>query len=87
MLPVPTQDLELDPPGSSKWTTFRDLALSTLIVCAIVLIVGFLTAASAHAQPGKGELRIGYQKSAGLLVLQKAQGTLEKKLAPLGWRG
>jgi len=30
------------------------------------------------------ELRIGYQKSAALLVLQKAQGTLEKRLAPLG---
>jgi len=35
-------------------------------------------AESAH------ELRIGYQKSAALLVLQKAQGTLEKRLAPLG---
>jgi NAD(P)H-dependent FMN reductase len=33
------------------------------------------------------ELRIGYQKAASiLLVLQKAQGSLEKKLAPLGLR-
>ncbi len=36
-------------------------------------------------QATKGELRIGYQKSASLFVLQKAQGTLEKKLAPLGF--
>lgn len=32
-----------------------------------------------------GELRIGYQKSASLFVLQKAQGSLEKRLAPLGF--
>lgn len=38
----------------------------------------------AHAQT-RGELRVGYQKSANLFVLQKAQGTLEKKLAPLGF--
>jgi hypothetical protein len=37
----------------------------------------------AHAEPAK-ELRIGYQKSASLFVLQKAQGTLEKRLAPQG---
>lgn len=30
------------------------------------------------------ELRIGFQKSASLLTLQKAEGTLEKRLAPLG---
>ena len=38
---------------------------------------------AAHAEPAK-ELRIGFQKSASLLVLQKAQGTLEKRLAPQG---
>jgi len=38
---------------------------------------------TAHAQPAK-ELRIGFQKAASLLVLQKAQGTLEKRLAPQG---
>ncbi|MBW8756333.1 MAG: sulfonate ABC transporter substrate-binding protein [Burkholderiales bacterium] len=37
----------------------------------------------ARAEPVK-ELRIGFQKSASLLVLQKAQGTLEKRLAPQG---
>jgi sulfonate transport system substrate-binding protein len=38
---------------------------------------------AAFAEPAK-ELRIGFQKSASLFVLQKAQGTLEKRLAPLG---
>ena len=42
-----------------------------------------MLAAGAHADPAK-ELRIGYQKSASLFVLQKAQGTLEKRLAPQG---
>jgi sulfonate transport system substrate-binding protein len=42
-----------------------------------------LAALAARAEPAK-ELRIGFQKSASLLVLQKAQGTLEKRLAPQG---
>ena len=42
-----------------------------------------LLAAVTQAQPQRSELRIGYQKSANLFVLQKAQGTLEKRLAPL----
>jgi len=39
-----------------------------------------LSGAPAWSQ-ARAELRIGYQKSASLLVLQKAQGTLEKRLA------
>src|SRR5450830_1244919 len=39
----------------------------------------------ARAQQTKGTLRIGYQKAAPLLVLQKAQGSIEKKIAPLGF--
>src|SRR4051812_27371689 len=42
-----------------------------------------LAAFGVHADPAR-ELRIGFQKSASLLVLQKAQGTLEKRLAPQG---
>ena len=38
----------------------------------------------AHAQAKPELLRIGFQKSASLLALQKSQGTLEKRLAPLG---
>ncbi|HEY9065839.1 MAG TPA: sulfonate ABC transporter substrate-binding protein [Burkholderiaceae bacterium] len=42
-----------------------------------------LVAALSHAQPQRTELRIGYQKSANLFVLQKARGSLEQRLAPL----
>ncbi len=42
-----------------------------------------LLAGGAHADPAR-ELRIGYQKAASLLVLQRAQGTLEKRLATQG---
>jgi len=38
----------------------------------------------AQAPAGR-ETRIGFQKGASLLVLQKAQGSLEAKLAPLGF--
>jgi len=47
--------------------------------CLGALLLG----AATSAQPPRAELRIGYQKSASLFVLQKAQGTLEKRLAPL----
>ena len=46
-------------------------------------LVTTLATFGANAEPAK-ELRIGFQKSASLLVLQKAQGTLEKRLAPQG---
>ena len=84
MTPVATEDPVLEVPPRSFWRGLRDLLISAIVVSAIALIVSFISAASAHAQ-GKGELRIGYQKSASLFVLQKAQGTLEKKLAPLGF--
>lgn len=44
MLPVPSEDFELDPPGGSIWLALRDLALSAVVVCAVALVVGFLTA-------------------------------------------
>ena len=62
----------------------RDLFVGFVVFVAFVLIAAFLLAQPVHAQ-GKGELRIGYQKAASLFVLQKTQGTLEKKLAPLGF--
>jgi sulfonate transport system substrate-binding protein len=49
------------------------------------LVFSTLLVPFAQAQSQKGELRIGFQKGASLLVLQKAQGSLEKKLAPLGF--
>ena len=64
----------------------RDLALCLAVLIAIVLLTSLLMLpVAAHAQTTKGELRIGFQKGASLLVLQKAQGSLEKKLAPLGF--
>jgi sulfonate transport system substrate-binding protein len=38
------------------------------------------------AAPAPGKLRIGYQKAASTLVLLRAHGSLEKKLAPLGFQ-
>jgi sulfonate transport system substrate-binding protein len=52
--------------------------LGALLVGIALLVPG------AQAQ-GKGELRIGFQKGASLLLLEKAEGGLEKKLAPLGF--
>ena len=76
----------IDPLDTSKywWTDLFYSALAAIGLVTSVLVLNFLLLLPvAHAQ-GKGELRIGYQKSASLFVLQKAQGTLEKRLAPLG---
>jgi sulfonate transport system substrate-binding protein len=43
-----------------------------------------LAAFSLHAAAQTNALRIGFQKSASLLTLQKSSGSLEKRLAPLG---
>jgi sulfonate transport system substrate-binding protein len=42
-----------------------------------------LLGAQGRAQPTRSELRIGFQKGASLFVLQKAQGSLEKRFASL----
>src|SRR5947209_14137761 len=60
---------------SASWSIRRRAILGA---ASIVLVP------AAYAQ-GAQQLRIGYQKAASLLVLQKAQGSLEKKLAPLGF--
>jgi len=85
MPPLLTESLPAARPRN-RWQVLVDLAVSVVLVLAIALVISFLAATSAHAQGGAPELRIGYQKSASLFVLQKAQGTLEKKLAPLGTR-
>ena len=85
MTTLSNKDIATRSAGFSGWSAVRNLALAALVSCAVALIVGFLGATSAHAQAQKNELRIGYQKSASLFVLQKAQGTLDKKLAPLGF--
>ena len=54
----------------------------TLAVALVPLLAATTLPAVAQTAPAK--LRIGFQKSASLLTLQKAQGTLEKRLAPQG---
>ena len=80
-----TFSLTAQPPLAASSCAFRlilrDLIASVLLVAAVALASLFLLP-KAHAQD-KIELRIGYQKSASLFVLQKAQGTLERRLAPL----
>jgi sulfonate transport system substrate-binding protein len=63
------------------WLNRRQFAaLASVAVGGSAALLG--SAVRAEAQ---GELRIGFQKSAGLFVLQRAQGTLEKRLVPLGF--
>ncbi len=49
MRPAPVEDFVSEPPAASVWHPLRDLALCTLLVCAIALVVGFLAPMSAHA--------------------------------------
>ena len=55
----------------------RFLALLGWVLLALALPVG------AQQADNTRQLRIGFQKSASLLMLLKAQGTLEQRLAPL----
>ncbi|WP_439519367.1 sulfonate ABC transporter substrate-binding protein [Hydrogenophaga sp.] len=74
---------ESNTPGYSRFKRWG-LALLAAVIAGLGLALLLLPVPSANAQT-RGELRIGYQKSASLFVLQKAQGTLEKKLAPQGF--
>ena len=59
----------------------------TLLKCLAALTLGFGLATAAltgHAEYNPNQLRIGFQKSASLLTLIKAQGTLEKRFAAQG---
>ncbi len=56
----------------------RSTRRASLIAAALIAL------APALSQAQNTTLRIGFQKSASLLTLQKSQGTLEKRLAPLG---
>ncbi len=78
---------EIHPPAPAGRTfkTWQRLALAALVLTGLAVGLSLLLLPVARAQ-GKPatELRIGYQKGASLFVLQKAKGTLEKRLAPLG---
>jgi sulfonate transport system substrate-binding protein len=60
----------------------RRVALRSLAFAATVVLA--LASTAVLAQAPANTLRIGFQKSASLLTLQKSQGTLEKRLSPLG---
>ncbi|MFZ5551360.1 MAG: sulfonate ABC transporter substrate-binding protein [Pseudomonadota bacterium] len=59
---------------------FRSLTRRALAVAGLAGLALAVTLPAA-AQGNPPPLRIGYQKSASLLALQKSQGTLEKRLA------
>ncbi len=58
-------------------------SLLSLLRAAALTGSALWAATAAQAQTPRAELRIGYQKSASLFVLQKAQGTLAKRLAAI----
>ncbi len=64
--------------------TSTSLLLSRRALLAALSTSLMLAGGAARAQGAAPVLRIGYQKSASLLALQKSQGTLEKRLAPQG---
>ncbi|MFT3803113.1 MAG: sulfonate ABC transporter substrate-binding protein [Burkholderiaceae bacterium] len=72
--------------GRSAGITNRARFSRYLALAVIGLATLLSQSGPALAQPKETDrtLRIGYQKSASLFVLQKAQRTLENKLAPLG---
>ena len=49
MNPVSTEDLSIEAPQRPLWRALRELAIGVVMVAAIALIVGFITATSAHA--------------------------------------
>jgi sulfonate transport system substrate-binding protein len=81
-------ELQDSPSAQQGWDrtlrTLRNAFIASVVLAALALITAFLLLPVAHAQSKPTELRIGYQKAGSLFVLQKSQGTLEKKLAPLG---
>lgn len=84
MTQITTDSIEAAVPSTRWLLALRNLAIGLVVLLATLLITSFLLLPVARAQ-AKGELRIGFQKGASLFVLQKAQGSLEKKLAPLGF--
>lgn len=64
--------------GLRRLRTLRGLVALAIAYAAVA------SSGAALAQPATDTLRIGYQKSASLLVLLKSQQLLERRLAPLG---
>ena len=64
------------------WLRVTTWAAAALLGSTLGSVV--LAQPQPQSSPRPDALRIGFQKSASLLTLQKTQGTLEKRLAPLG---
>ncbi|MES2888335.1 MAG: aliphatic sulfonate ABC transporter substrate-binding protein, partial [Pseudomonadota bacterium] len=70
-------------PSRPRFSSFASAVNRRWALGAALSVAALACLGPARAQDGQ-TLRIGYQKSASLFVLQKSQGTLEKRLAPLG---
>jgi len=82
-----SRTIDAIPAAPLRRQTLRRAARTLLASAALALGTGAglgLLSAPAHAAEPAREVRIGYQKSASLFVLQKAQGTLDKRLAGQG---
>jgi sulfonate transport system substrate-binding protein len=79
---VPELDHDDRPPLKTRPASRRRLLSLAALATAALAATAPLALHAAEALPAS--LRIGFQKSASLLTLQKAQGTLEKRFAPLG---
>lgn len=85
MTQITTDSIEATVPAHQWWWVLRNIAIGFVVVLALALVASFLLLPVVQARTKEAvDLRIGYQKSASLFVLQKAQGTLEKRLTPLG---
>jgi sulfonate transport system substrate-binding protein len=90
--PIPqaavTDEALYDPahPAPYRWSDLFFSALVSIALIVLMLVLNLSVIFPASAQNAPVELRIGFQKSASLLTLQKAQGSLEQKLAPLNAR-
>ena len=74
----------LDDAGQYWWGDLLYGALAAIGLGVITIAINlFFLFSTAHAQEAH-ELRIGFQKSSALHTLQKADGSLEQKLKPLG---
>ncbi|MGA0611144.1 sulfonate ABC transporter substrate-binding protein [Caldimonas sp. KR1-144] len=64
--------IDFTPPSRRSW------------IARLLIALAFVGLAELGRAQGAPTLRVGFQKSASLLTLQKGQGTLERKLAALG---
>jgi sulfonate transport system substrate-binding protein len=82
---VAPEEIPYDPshPSPYRWGDLFFSALVSVALIVLMLLLNLSVIFPVSAQGAPVELRIGFQKSASLLTLQKAQGSLEKKLGAL----